>query len=530
MNKLCIAHTRWNKTRIIIALKIDGTTEGEIDIDGDRTIFYNEEELIAILMELIGIEHKGKYIVFVNDLYVFYEYYKDYINFTKPCGGEKVKIRELSTIDDAVDFRNLRTIKRTGERVDTIEQCIDVIKNTRLPLNKIRYSPAHCALEEYKTLYPKTYDEMSTLAKRCYLSSMPLYKELNKEIVKSNTMYFPNDFMSIPMPNVSSFDISSYFPFELYTTLQPVSKPIEVAPTVQNLDYLVKKDYCIDAVVVVDRVPRGLYDFTDGYYESKTIYLTEISYKTLQKYYKCSIVEVKLLFYSEKGLLPMDFRASIRELYDMKTKDKHYKLIINCLIGQMAKRMGYNTHLEIIDNDIEAVIVPIDIRLYHKHRLGIQQWAVRVYHNARAYLYDVAARLPARYSIISIDTDCFKVLDVDNKAKDFFDNENKKIRELVGCNLGCWKHEWTTKYFETAAPKVYWYLNDDNKVSYTIAGVPKSVSQQYKDVPIESISRDTLCFKNAGRKKIKNENGRYELLPVDWTIEQVMNNGTMENN
>lgn len=264
--------------------------------------------------------------------------------------------------------------------------------------------------------------------------------------------------------------------------------------------------------------------------------LTDIDYRIISNQYEWEDVEIRYLFSAKYGYLPDEYRQYIFDRYklkcDLKDGDEYLynkeKNKINALFGMMLTDI-VNHNIEYHENSKEPYTVELpdlskSLNEYYKSKSTFlaYQWGVWVTAHCRNRLQKAIDGLGT--DMVYCDTDSAKYFDDSGKHEPLFKKLNDEIRKetsLCGFNthyvrpdgkvfdLGLWEDDGTYKQFISMGSKKYGYVDENDKLQITVAGLSKSKGANYiKDkgglkcfrkgfiVPSDNSGRTTAHFNN----------------------------------
>lgn len=330
--------------------------------------------------------------------------------------------------------------------------------------------------------------------------------------------------------NVSSIDFTSSYPYVLLSEMYPMSKGqlVEINND-DELNYYLKYYCCIFDVElfgVESRYKNEHYISTSHCYIKDRVLsdngrvvradkilttITSIDWKIINRVYYFDKKIIKNFRIYKKGYLPKPIIESIIKLYKDKTelkgvegKEEEYlnaKGLINSVFGMMVTSISKP---EIVYQDDQWKVEPAnmkkDIERYNKSmkRFLFYPWGVFCTAYARVNLWRGILEFKDDY--IYSDTDSIKCLNLDNHSEyiHLYNEECKrKLHRMckhyklnyddlepvtikgVKKPLGIWDYEGTYKKFKTLGAKRYLYLDSDDVLHMTVAGVNKKVAIPY---------------------------------------------------
>ena len=370
---------------------------------------------------------------------------------------------------------------------------------------------------------------MRSVSREYIHNQVPSYEiyTLLREAFRGGNTHASRYYSNKIIDNVQSVDISSCYPDSICNDLFPVSKfSIRKNTTLDDLDdliYVKKKAVLIRCSLIDVRLKDDLIPvpylatskcigISGGVFDNGRILsadvilqltLTDIDYKILCKQYdfKIKLLTVATARY---GMLPQPLRECVLSYYKNKTtlKDKKgdsehteefytllynkSKNLLNAQYGMMAqnpvkisiKYVNERDDLFIEDPDADPKELLAE---YNKRAFLVYQWGVYVTAHCREHLQEGIDACGIGF--IYCDTDSCKYIgDVD------FDKINKKyIKRAINHKtfavdpngkthyMGIFEKEPTMKQFKTMGAKKYAYVDMEDKLHITIAGVNKRI-------------------------------------------------------
>ena len=319
--------------------------------------------------------------------------------------------------------------------------------------------------------------------------------------------------------NVKSMDIQSSYPACINLDYYPIGRFMWIdIKTIKELNEYCKK-YCVVMEIVIKDIiikPETVNPYIDVAHcinkhnvvidngrvlkaEYIQLCITEIDYKIIKNTYNFkeqNVMIIKAMF-SERGKLPIELREKMLDFYERKTKlkgvdGKEYEYLksknrLNSTFGMMVTDICSN---EIIfsDNEWKEVEPNKEERLekYYESRNSFlsYQWGIYVTAHARE-------RLQRMIDIVGLDlcycdTDSVKYTNSELYDK-YFESVNDEIiqqsRNNDTCNysekdgkryyLGVWDDDGFYKKFKTVGSKKYCYVDKNDKLHITVAGMSK---------------------------------------------------------
>lgn len=384
---------------------------------------------------------------------------------------------------------------------------------------------------------------------RNQLPSWELYKLLREAFRGGNT-HASRYYSTLTINNVKSVDISSCYPDAICNELYPVSKFFFVKdPTKEDINKYVfeKKKACLircslfnvrlkdDLIPVPYLAISKCHSILNGVYDNGRILsadvigmttFTDIDYKILLEQYDFDIVPLTLA-YARYGKLPPSYIKTVIEYYQNKTdlKDKQtdeehtadfyallynkFKNLLNSLYGLMAQdpvkiNIQYVDEVELFQEDPEADPQKI-LEENNKRAFLLYQWGVWVCCWGRYHLQQGINACGEGF--IYCDTDsCKYVGDIDwdklNVERKKKSEQNKTYATDPNGKkhyMGLFEYEGEYKQFLTMGAKKYAYVDQDDKLHITIAGVNKKIGAiELKRAGGLKAMKEGFVFKYAG--------------------------------
>ena len=329
---------------------------------------------------------------------------------------------------------------------------------------------------------------------------------------------------------VSSIDFTSSYPYVLLSELYPMSKAriIEIHSD-EELNYYLKYYCCVfdvELTGVESKYKNEHYISTSHCYLKERVLadngrvvradkiittITSIDWKIINRCYSFDTKVIKNFRIYKRGYLPKPIIESIIKLYKDKTelkgvsgKEEEYlnaKGLINSVFGMMVTSIS---KADIVYTDDQWKLEPADytkdIEKYNKSmkRFLFYPWGVFCTAYARVNLWRGILEFKDDY--IYSDTDSIKCLNIE-KHSEYIKAYNQECKRKLQrmCNhynlnyddlepatikgvkkpLGVWDFEGTYKKFKTLGAKRYLYLDGDDELHMTVAGLTKKVTLPY---------------------------------------------------
>lgn len=317
------------------------------------------------------------------------------------------------------------------------------------------------------------------------------------------------------LENIMSYDRVSSYPDVQINELFPMSAWIKEEG--MNLDRVIRKIYknkraCLMRVAFSEiRLKDPLYgcpyipkhkcrmlsnhDNDNGrilYARYLEISLTDIDFKIILDQYDFDTIEILDFYHARYGRLPASMREIIEKYYQQKTELKNVigqelyyhmaKAKLNSIYGMsvqspVKQSIDYVDDMFLIKNDDEKELLD-----KHNERAFLSYaWGVWTTARAREHLEIAIKKVGNRF--VYCDTDSVKF--IDDGAISFDDYNRKRMIEssknggvALDRNgnkyyLGLFDNEGTYKKFVTMGAKKYAYIDNNDKLHITIAGVSK---------------------------------------------------------
>lgn len=414
---------------------------------------------------------------------------------------------------------------------EKIEQDGDI---TCIPLTNTgyvrNYTRAECFYEGIPETSPaerkKTIMNYHAIMKSLQIQSEDEYNQLQRAFMGGFT-HASCLYSGQIMYNVGSADLTSSYPYTICAQYFPMTKA-EFIGTIndeQVLRHYLDKYCCIFDVEFTNLRPRV--DFENVLSESRchcigeklvnngrivsvkgtcVTTLTELDFDTVCKFYKWDSIRVFNLRLYHRGYLPKALILAVLKLYEDKTtlkgvagKEIEYlvsKNMINSVFGMMVTAIIRSEFFYDPENGWAKADPDVISQLtkYNSNfnRFLFYGWGVWVTAHARHNLFSAIYEFGADY--IYSDTDSIKGINFDDHKKYFEDYNNKVFDNLLKmCNwynipfnkcrpktqkgveklLGVWDIEEGYKVFKTVGAKRYLYVNPDDTLNMTVAGLNK---------------------------------------------------------
>lgn len=415
-----------------------------------------------------------------------------------------------------------------------IKECIDECGSiVKIPLTNTGRVRNFC---REKCFYGFSQDE--NIREQAYYDYRNLMNELTLESDEYNLLKlaFQGGFthanayyVGSTLYNVSSYDFTSSYPAVMLSEFFPMGKGFKV--NISDIQQFNKysNNFCMVALFKFEGVSPKI--FCDNpislsrcikcdnpvenngrvvYADSLVIACTNIDLQVYLAFYNIEHIEISTCYCYAKQYLPRNFILSILKLYNDKTKLKgvegkekeylHSKEMLNSCYGMtvtdiVRDEIDYND--EWIKTTADAT-EQIDNYNNNKSRFLFYPWGIFVTSYARRNLFSGIYECNNDY--IYSDTDSVKILNKEKHIK-YFEDYNKNILNKLNamCDyynipfdlckpktqqgktklIGVWDYEGDYKCFKTLGAKRYLYIDSDNKLHSTVAGVSKQGLVKY---------------------------------------------------
>lgn len=417
-----------------------------------------------------------------------------------------------------------------------IQEYIEELGNiTKIPLTKTGFVRAYV---RKRTLYANNYSTREYNPERKKYSKLMGYMRLNPELFTMLSLAFHGGFTHANawysgdiMSNVSSYDFTSSYPYNLVANRFPMGKGTIYRPKDKDDFKRNMKLYaCLFYIELWDveackfnehfisysrcvKVERA--DVDNGRIVSAKyikLCLTEVDYEIVERFYKWSSMRLGTFYRYKKDYLPKEFILAILDLYAKKTELKgvegreleynNSKELLNSCFGMavtnpVRDEIIYNNDNDNWDMSKADMIEALNHYNQSKTRFLSYEWGVWTTSYACRNLFTAIEELDGDY--IYSDTDSVKFTNLD-KHINYFNRYNEMVRKRLDYvlgklgidtalanpktkegktkTIGLWDYEGTYTYFKTLGAKRYMTYKD-NKLSLTISGVNKKYAIPY---------------------------------------------------
>lgn len=389
---------------------------------------------------------------------------------------------------ELLDEDNINTIPLTKTGYVRREVLKNMLKNKK---NRYRFTDTKLEEEEYKLL-KEVFRGGNTASSRYYCTKL-----INEK--------------------VRSFDISSSYPFQLLSKYFPVGKFRHV--TIKNKKRLEQynNNYCTVGVYIftnlqvkegvsIPYIPfskcRKAYNnlaFNGRILSADAIEipLTEIDFNIVDQQYTYDTIRVHEFMYTTRGSIPKELIEVLYQYFEQKSLLKGVegmeyeyasnKELLNSMYGMIVQD-PINEIIEYVNDEFVSTGEYTNIEDFYDNFKKIlpYQWGIWVTAHARNQLQEALDFIGL--DVIYTDTDSVKFID-NRKYGNYFDKLNEQINnecltkgiknyvELPNgkkAYMGIWDLDGEYKQFKTLGSKKYAYVDMDNNLKITVAGLNKA--------------------------------------------------------
>ena len=327
--------------------------------------------------------------------------------------------------------------------------------------------------------------------------------------------------------NISSYDITSSYPYVLLTELYPMSRGKKIK--IESYDHFKELElkYCIVLYCKFEKLVQkeNVYDsylstskcIAEGVAENNgriisafscATVCTNVDFDLIEKCYNYDNVIFGSAYIYKKDYLPKHFQKCILDFYVDKTtlkgvvgQESEYLLkkgMLNSIYGMTVTDISNDT-IEYIEEWLTTEAdIEYDIYKYNnnKKRFLFYPWGVFCTAYARRNLWNAILAIGEDY--IYSDTDSVKFK---NNHDDYFNHANEKVKaklELASKNnnidisrykpleklIGVWDYEGVYNEFKTLGAKRY-LVKKDNEYKITCSGINKQKVSEYLTNEVE---------------------------------------------
>ena len=360
------------------------------------------------------------------------------------------------------------------------------------------------------------------------------------------------------LENVSSYDRVSSYPDVQINELFPMSPWIrEEDPTAERVCRIIYKQHRAGLMRVgftgirlknplwgCPYIPKhkcrnlGRHDNDNGrildadYLE---ISLTDIDFKIIMDEYDFDNITFYDFYHCRYGKLPRPLREEVQKYFGAKTELKNVpgqelyyhmaKAKLNSIYGMSVQSPVKQSIDYINDEFIERSDSELELLQEHNKRAFlVYAWGIWTTAHARDQL-EIAIK-KAGNSFVYCDTDSVKLIDDGSVSFDEY-NQKRKTASIKNGGvatdtkgkkyyLGLYDYEGTYKYFASMGAKKYCYVDDNDKLHITIAGVGKSkgAAELSDHGGIRAFKEGFTFYKAGGTESVYNDDPETKVLKV----------------
>lgn len=405
-----------------------------------------------------------------------------------------------------------------------------------IPYTKTGYVRRYCM---ESSLHMKAKDDVSRLKGLKYrdlMMSLTLTYEqylMCKAGFQGGFTHANVNYVNQKIPQVSSIDFTSSYPFTMMAQYFPMSSPREVIVSdYKDLEFYLTNYCCLFQIRFENLKPLTTNEnpisssrcsLLEGYHlnngrvidaRALETTITELDFDIYRNFYTWDNIRIGKFLVFYRGYLPTEFVKSLVQLYKDKTqlkgvkgKEIEYlqsKAMLNSAYGMSVTdivREDLEYHQELYADEWQTGSeTPFSqLKRYNKNpsRFLYYPWGVWVTAHARHNLFRGIREFGDDY--IYSDTDSIKAKNFDQHI-DFIKNYNLHVREQLQraadyhgipmedfepCTIkgepkliGVWDFEGTYDYFKTLGAKRYLVRKGDD-IEFTVAGVNKKAIKEY---------------------------------------------------
>lgn len=422
----------------------------------------------------------------------------------------------------------------------------------QIPLTSTGYVRRECRKNMNKNLNNRKIFEKLALNQEVY----DLLRDCFRGGNTASNRYHTN----VILDNVSSYDMTSAYPYVMLSEKYPMSKFIYYdLESFEELDYYNKR-YCtigyyyFSNIKLKNNIPipyipiskcltvvkdEDLIVYNGRLISSSgiKIALTNIDYEIIknQYYFDYDDLRVENFYFARKGFLPKELRETIIEYYELKTQlkginDKEYEYMksknkLNSLYGMIVTNIQRKEIL--FDSEKDEVFSYGEKGLledYYNSRNNFlsYQWGVFVTAYCRRNLQ--LALDGIGLDVVYCDTDSVKYLNnhdevfnkinynmlkycEENDILNYAQRDNKKYY------LGVYDFEGTYQQFKTLGAKKYAFLKND-KYGITVSGLSKIKGAKELEKNGLEFFKNGSVFYDSGRTTVKFNNDKIHYLQI----------------
>lgn len=427
----------------------------------------------------------------------------------------------------------------------------------QIPLTSTGYVRRECRKNMNKNLNNRKIFEKLALNQEVY----DLLRDCFRGGNTASNRYHTN----VILDNVSSYDMTSAYPYVMLSEKYPMSKFIYYdLESFKELDYYNKR-YCtigyyyFSNIKLKNNIPipyipiskcltvvkdEDLIVYNGRLISSSgiKIALTNIDYEIIKNQYDYDYDDLRVenFYFARKGFLPKELRETIIEYYELKTQlkginDKEYEYMksknkLNSLYGMIVTNIQRKEIL--FDSEKDEVFSYGEKGLledYYKSRNNFlsYQWGVFVTSFCRKNLQTAIDRFNkygTSLDVVYCDTDSIKYLgNYDKVFKEINDEWLKKCKDSGIINyaerdnkkyyLGVYDFEGTYQKFKTLGAKKYAFLKND-KYGITVSGLSKIKGAKELEKNGLEFFKNGSVFYDSGRTTVKFNNDKFHYLQI----------------
>lgn len=385
----------------------------------------------------------------------------------------------------------------------------------RHALKKVFKETGELNHKDIRALYPETFNE---------------YLFLMDYLFQGGWVKSAVDVFGKVLHNLNCYDITSSYPAQITHRYYPMSKFIVIPKNNISKSLFLKclmNKCCIIDVTFYDvektsvhsiiskskivnsdtghiKIDNGRIDSCD----KLRLVMTEMDWQIFNKFYKFDSMEINSLKIANRGKLPDYVISTMLDAYEkkesLKLQGKDYyneKCFVNMFYGCFVTKIHkYNYTLKEFDDGHTDIVR--ELNDYEKNIQGSvlsPYWGI--WCTSWARWQELSACWENRDYVCYGDTDSLKGKDMPSTYFDKYNEEQVKKNEEIAKKynknielireLGCWDFEGTYELFKTIGCKRYIAYDYNNKLSVTIAGVPKGTLEKEAGIEIDDKGHTT---------------------------------------
>ena len=265
------------------------------------------------------------------------------------------------------------------------------------------------------------------------------------------------------------------------------------------------------------------------------ISLTDIDFKIIMDEYDFDNITFYDFYHCRYGKLPRPLREEVQKYFCAKTELKNVdgqelyyhmaKAKLNSIYGMSVQSPVKQSIDYINDEFIERSESELELLQEHNKRAFlVYAWGIWTTAHARDQL-EIAIK-KAGNSFVYCDTDSVKLIDDGSVSFDEY-NQKRKTASIKNGGvatdtkgkkyyLGLYDYEGTYKYFASMGAKKYCYVDDNDKLHITIAGVGKSkgAAELSDHGGIKAFKEGFTFYKAGGTESVYNDDPETKVLKV----------------